>query len=283
VRFKRINHLAGIVPVEKQRDDFNMPWHSSMMPIYKDYMAIERAIHECAYVGCNTIWVVCDEPLQPFMRERLKNSILDPFLSQRQKEKYGHIRNPYDIYIPIFYVARPLYEWDKEPTLIKSILHGANTALNISSNIARWLKSRRYYVSFPYSVNSYIGMRELRKKLMTDRPVLMRSGNKTVLDNELLPFTFGNKDLEGFNKNIDVSYKKYGERYFNLGVIKNNLSLTGKIFFDTKYYFPIDTWGSYCVYLGESVALRKDEIIQFQFQHKQLNTYPIKGLNINVR
>ena len=39
-------HLAGIVPVAGQSLDFDMPWHDSMMPIARDYLAEERPVLE---------------------------------------------------------------------------------------------------------------------------------------------------------------------------------------------------------------------------------------------
>ena len=57
----RAYHLAGVVPVAGLHSDFGFPWPDCMQPIAKNYLAIERAIVECAYAGCETIWVVCNE------------------------------------------------------------------------------------------------------------------------------------------------------------------------------------------------------------------------------
>ena len=51
-------HLAGIVPIGGQRLDFNMPWHDCLMPLAPDYTLIHHAILECAWAGCETIWVL---------------------------------------------------------------------------------------------------------------------------------------------------------------------------------------------------------------------------------
>ena len=42
-------HLAGIVPAAGQKLDFNFPWHDSLQPIGSNYLAVERAVLECAY------------------------------------------------------------------------------------------------------------------------------------------------------------------------------------------------------------------------------------------
>ena len=56
-------HLAGVVPVAGPTLDFGFPWHDSMQPIAKNYLAVERAVVECAYAGCETIWVVCNDDI----------------------------------------------------------------------------------------------------------------------------------------------------------------------------------------------------------------------------
>jgi hypothetical protein len=43
-------HVAGIIPVAGLKSDFDLPWHPSLMPIAPNYLAVERAVAECAYV-----------------------------------------------------------------------------------------------------------------------------------------------------------------------------------------------------------------------------------------
>ena len=52
-------HLAGIVPIAGQSLDYDMPWHDALMPIAPGYTALQHAVMECAYAGCETIWIVC--------------------------------------------------------------------------------------------------------------------------------------------------------------------------------------------------------------------------------
>jgi len=77
-------HLAGIVPVAGQKLDFNFPWHDCLQPIGKNYLAVERAVLECAYAGCETIWVVCHNDMQPLIKHRLGEYVLDPVFYKEQ-------------------------------------------------------------------------------------------------------------------------------------------------------------------------------------------------------
>ena len=79
-------HLAGIVPIAGQSLDFDMPWHDSLMPIAQNYLAVERAVVECAYAGCETIWVVCHDDMQPLIRHRLGDYAQDPVWVNRHFE-----------------------------------------------------------------------------------------------------------------------------------------------------------------------------------------------------
>ena len=78
-------HLAGIVPVAGQKLDFNFPWHDCLQPIGKNYLAVERAVLECAYAGCETIWIVCHDDMQPLIKHRLGEYVLDPVFLQRTR------------------------------------------------------------------------------------------------------------------------------------------------------------------------------------------------------
>ena len=81
-------HLAGIVPVSGQQLDFKMPWHDAMMPIAQNYLAVERAVVECAYAGCETIWIICHDDIQPLIRYRLGDKVNDPVWEYRYKDSF---------------------------------------------------------------------------------------------------------------------------------------------------------------------------------------------------
>ena len=57
-------HLAGIIPVAGHKKDFGFQWDNVLMPIAENYTAIERSVMECAYAGCETIWIVCQQSIE---------------------------------------------------------------------------------------------------------------------------------------------------------------------------------------------------------------------------
>ena len=58
-------HLAGVIPVSVEQSDFGMEWSDCLTPIAPNYTAIERAVTECAWAGCETIWIVCNDDVSP--------------------------------------------------------------------------------------------------------------------------------------------------------------------------------------------------------------------------
>ena len=93
-------NLAGIIPIGGQPFDFQMPWHDSLMPVGQNYLAVEKAVMDCAVAGCDTIWIVCPKQIQPLIRYRLGDWIMDPikYFTGVKFAKY-----PLQYEIPIYY------------------------------------------------------------------------------------------------------------------------------------------------------------------------------------
>ena len=115
-------HLAGIIPVSGIKSDFNMPWHESLMPIGPNYLAVERSVLECAYAGCNTIWIVCNDDVTPLIRYQVGEMIQDPVYNYRHFE---HNKKDFKRPIRIYYVPLNVRDINKRDNLAWSAIHGA--------------------------------------------------------------------------------------------------------------------------------------------------------------
>ena len=71
-------YLAGIVPIAKQPFEYKYPFDDCLMPIGINYMAIQKAIVECACAGCDTIWIVCHRNMQPLIKKYIGTKTVDP-------------------------------------------------------------------------------------------------------------------------------------------------------------------------------------------------------------
>ena len=94
-------HLAGIVPVAGQPLDFNFDWSDCLMPLAPNYTAVERSVIECAYAGCETIWIVCNKDIQPLVKYRIGDYAEDPAYVSR---KFAVNPRDHKKEVPIFYV-----------------------------------------------------------------------------------------------------------------------------------------------------------------------------------
>ena len=261
-------HLAGIVPVAGQPLDYKFPWHDSLMPIAPDYLAVERAVVECAYAGCETIWVVCNDDMQPLIRYRLGDVIYDPVLMGR---KFSSIPADERKPITIYYVPVHPKDRDKRDCLAWSVLYGALSAYSISNFISKWVTPDRYYTAFPYGVYEPEILRKHRKDISSRRDFFLSYKDKTVRDGEYLGFTF---DADGFfryrdtvrqegtgvrvpgqigipTENLPLE-KRWSARHFSLDKVFKSAKIEEAIKIELPWYKKIDNWETFCAYAGSN-------------------------------
>ena len=263
-------HLAGIVPVVGESLDFNFDWGDAMMPIAPNYLAIERAVYECAWAGCETIWIVCNDDVKPLIRHRLGEYVQDPVWIGRRLDVFpSESRKP----IPIYYVPIKAKDVGKRDCLAWSILHGAMTAFQISSKLSKWVIPQRNYVAFPWGIYDPSILREHRKIISSEQGFLLEHEGKTVRDGEYLGFTFDKDDFvtlrrairEGtglynskvledglFPREKLPKEERWSARFFSLEKVFNCVIIDYKKVITLPWYYNIDAWDKYCTYLGSS-------------------------------
>ena len=271
---KRNFHLAGIIPVAGQPLDFQFPWHDCCLPIAQNYLAIERSVVECAYAGCETIWIVCNEDMQPLIRHRLGDYVKDPVWAVRPQDPRSSERQKE---IPIFYSPIHPKDRDKRDCLAWSVLHGAQTAYHVSLRISKWVTPDNYYVSFPYGVYPVEILREHRNIISSEETFILSFQDKTVRDGEYMGFTFTPEDFvyirkvfrekatglyaphsgEGLpTKKLPIE-ERYTARFFGLEEVFNVLDVEKANVVNLPWHHNIDCWENYCSYLSSDT---KDQI-----------------------
>lgn len=261
-------HVAGIVPVAGLNLNWDLPWHESLMPVGDNVLAIERAVLECAYAGCDTIWLVLPRTIQPFIRKRLGNYAQDPlflkdnveWLKQRQRKL-----------IPIFYVATHPKDIDTRESLPWSIISGAELADGISRKISTFIAPTKYYVAFPYGVIDPSVLADHRDSIRSKINFTLHHDLDTVATGEFLGFTFGPSDLKIFLKNFrsqaTLKYKngkklsikeRYSGRFLKLEDIFNTYD-QGNVH-HVAIYHNISTWEGYRMYMGSLNSFDESDI-----------------------
>ena len=250
---KRIHHLAGIVPVGGQPLDFKMPWHDCLMPIAPDYLAIERAVFQCALVGCETIWIVGHLGSQPLIRKRVGDLILDPNPLIMTQTAYQHVKE-----ISIYYV--PIHPKDraKRDCLGWSVLYGADSAYRISKFISKWIAPEKFFCSFPYGILPDDSLERNRLLLSSQEGVVYTHNGKTVKDNVHLPFTFNADDF--FRCRDIVKHKQAAEwgtksaRHYDLAAVFKGLDTENSAVIDLPWFHDIGSWEGYKNYMSSPQA-----------------------------
>jgi len=261
-------HLAGVVPIAGQPLDFNMQWHDSLMPLGPNYYALQHSVMECAYAGCETIWIVCHYDTQPLVRNIIGEYVQDPVWYSRAKDRYPSESRKL---IPIYYVPIHPKDRDKRDCLGWSVLYGANTAYWTTRRLSKWTVPDKYYVSFPYGIYDNKGLRDHRKDISSKVPYILTYQGQYVRDGLPLAFTFDADDFKrirselrkiatgvrvpgtGIDGESLPIEERWSARYFPLDkvfesvIIKEDTKTT-----EVDWFHRIDSWDSYCTFLSSS-------------------------------
>ena len=243
-------HVAGIIPLSGRDSVLNFPWPDYLTPIDKGYLAVERAVTECALAGCDSIWIVCGDDVSPLLKHRLGDYVLDPIIFENWdfiKRKTDHEK-----YIPLYYTPISQKDRDRRDSLGWSILHGALTSFVISSKISSWAVPSKYFVSFPYGIYNPFPVIKNRTKIRGEESFYIEHDGSTVRDNKYLGFTFFpqdwlkfkrqvKKNCTGGNKNIPV-HERWSSRNFTLDKIFNLDIIDIQQKLEIDYYFSLDSW-----------------------------------------
>ncbi len=268
-------HLAGIIPVSGIKSDLNMPWHESLMPIAPNYLAVERSVLECAYAGCNTIWVVCSDDVTPLIRHQVGEVIQDPVYNYRHFEfNKTEFKRP----IRIYYVPIKIRDINKRDNLAWSAIHGAKIANKILRNISTHLTPENFWISWPYGYVDPRLVRESRKEIARGNVMLCHEG-KTSKDNLYLSMTLNIQQIKqlivesktrstGMWVDPETRKKKYSleERFsyrnFTLQEVFEMLDCSSYRLIEVEDYYDLSTWESYCSFLSSNASIRKPKILK---------------------
>ena len=259
-------HLAGIIPIHKNDFSFNFQWPDSLMPISSNLVALERSVMECAWAGCETIWIICNDDVSPLVRHRIGELVQDPVWLRKLDTHPSMTRKA----IPIFYVPIHPKHRDKLDSFGWSIIYGSLSVFKIAAKMSTWLIPKRYYVSFPYSVYDPKVVREYRTEISGDKGFCLRHNGKTINDGAKLGFTFDKHDfiryrrvvrnegkglykapVEGrFPREMNPIGQRYTARFFTLDKIFASTDVENSTVVDLPWAYSIDNWDDYVRWMG---------------------------------
>ena len=164
-------HLAGVIPVSRMPLDFETILHPSLTMIGESYLALERSIAECAFSGCESIWICADDDIQPIVKKHIGDYVLDPVWIHRDFAKKDPRFYPKDEQkiIPIYYVPFDCNERDRMDSYAWGAVSAARMATHVCSKLSRWLQPDKFYVSFPSGVYPVGFLRKHRAEISSEQ------------------------------------------------------------------------------------------------------------------
>ncbi len=280
-------HLTGIIPIAGQSLDFKLPYPDCMLPVAPDYTLIQAAVVECAYAGCDTIWIVCNDDIAPIVRHTVGDYIEDPMYFYNTKTRTSDTRRR----IPIFWTPVHPKDRDKRDCLSWSVVYGALIALKISSQLSKWIIPDKYYVSFPYGLIDPNSIWKSRRDIRSSKNFYISSNGKTVQDNLYTSFTFGKEGFVKYRRNVRSGTGQYtldevdergiprsklpieqrwSARFFELGEVFKDLDLELSNVLETPYY-NIGSWKEFMKFTSSEYAASIEKPPFELFSYREFN------------
>jgi len=290
-------HLAGVISLLGSENNFLLPWQDCLMPISENFLAIERAVLECATVGCETIWVVCYPKTQPLLKKRLGETVQDPVWISR---KFDTFPSQSRKQIPIYYVECSPKDEGIRDSQVWGVLYGARIAKKVAKSLSSWIEPDKYYVGFPMSVYPSQHLRKYRD-LMREQGnfFVLTDKGESVLDGKKTGFAFDKKFLSDlilfFWRNAtgkfdpsqpiedrkDGKYvtkvlppeKRYSGRFFTFDYVFKMLEEEAYSKVEMPWFYEIDNWEGWRAFLSS----QESGILKYP-KMKLLNSGHWKGI-----
>jgi len=252
------------------------------MPLDNQFTALHRAVLECAAAGCESIWINCNNDKVKLIRHTIGEYVEDPVYYYRHYATFG---SEHKKYVPIFYCPNHPNDIDKRDSYSWGIINAAMNANRSASKISRHLIPNKFYVAFPFGVYSPWVVQKHRREITSQQNFYLSCNGKTVKDGEYLGFTFNQQDLKAFKEHVrktnTPAYKalsefksggkwmerqpanqRYSARFFTVDKIVESYIIEGAHEGDAEWYYRIDEWDKYRVFLGsdKSVKMPKRKI-----------------------
>lgn len=256
-------NLAGIIPLSGFNNSFDFPWPDYLQPLREGMLAVERSIYECAYAGCDSIWVVCNDDVAPLVRTRLGDYVMNP--RYFQEKDFVKRKDYHEKWTPIFYTAVSQKDRDRRDSLAWTILHGSLTSFVVSSKMSQWCIPTKYFVSFPQGIYHPGLVSNYKDDIRGPKSFFFSTGGKTVRENKYTAFTFFPEDWPKFkhnakglctggNKSIPFqerwSSKNISlDKMFDLSVISKDKVV------EVGEYYDLDSWDSLRNYYKSDIKI----------------------------
>ena len=246
---KAFFNLAGIIPLAGYENEYGTIWPDYLNPIAVNYYPFHKSVMECAFAGCDTIWIVGNYDYIGIVKKLLGEHVIDPamyecwYINKSGKKVYKRK------IIPIMYIGMDL-KYLTNCTIPFSTLYGAYMVKKVSNRISKWTKPDKYFCSFinqQYNINA---LYDLRKQIKSNDPFFVCHNDKTVLDGQPSAFTLDNDDLFNIIKWSKIKNNSSFSDIFAKMDIENSYLWKPDYCFDTK------TWDGFREYMASPLTVK---------------------------
>ena len=248
-------------------ENFGTLYTSLLLPLNERYSIIKNAVMECAYAGCDTIWIVVDENLLWSIKKEIGEWVYDPVVDDRKLfTLYKGIGMP-EKTIPILYTTIHPKDRDRRSSYGWSVLHGINASWRASHYISKWIEPQAYYVCFPHGVFDTRAVRKARLAIR-HKKAYFSYNKKTIKDGLLTSFIMTPEDFstcrKWINRNTTRTYyppdEEKGEIYptkkrpiherwsaknFTLEQVFSEMDFTNRVQIDLEWFYDTSTFKGY--------------------------------------
>lgn len=240
-------NLAGIIPLAGYENEYETILPDYLNPLAPGYYPVHKSVMECAFAGCDTIWIVCNSDYMSLVKKYVGHSVTDP----ATYEKSYYTKSGKTILkrktIPIMYISMH-HKYLTNCNIPFSAVYGAYMVKKTTNRLSKWIKADRYFVSFvnqQYDINNLYGV---RNHIRNYKPFLVSHNTKTVVDGVTSAFTFDNNDLYDILKWSKIKNNPSIADVFSKINIEDNFTWNPQYSFDTK------TWQGLREYLGSPLT-----------------------------
>ena len=276
-------NLIGIIPLSGWNNSFNFPWPDYLQPLGEGLLSIERSVYECAYAGCDSIWIVCNDDTSPLIKKRIGDYVMSP----RFFKEIRFVKRPdyHQRWLPVYYTPINQKDRSRRDSLGWSVLHGALSAFQIADKVSRWVLPTKFYVSFPFGIYNPSLVEKHKSIIRGSESFFLSYQGKTVRDGKYLGFTFFPSDWPKFkwniknectggNKNLPLEQRWSGKN-FTLDKIFNHDTINVDNKVEVKSYWDLESWISLSEFYasGEKMPLPSKQFMKPYFVKKDKNEH----------
>ncbi len=234
---------------------------------------------ECAWAGCETIWIVADPDVTPIFKKVIGDYVYDPVNYYRSMDPDKLAKRTM---IPIFFTTMDTKNRGKRDSYGWSIIEGAYMAYRVSNQLSKWTIPNMYYVSFPWALYPPEIIREYRKTISSEKRFRITAQGKGVKHNRYLGFSFTQEDFincrahvrkegtgmylpggklneAGIPRELLPPEERWSARKFDLSEVFSELG-DASTTHDLNYYCDITSFEGYRAWAASEVDITKPPV-----------------------